>query len=366
MNLRGLLRECREFPATISICLIWIAVFVAMAVNQHVEGAAPWTRWLFSGIDGGHRFGDLTLPEVASGQVWRLITCTFVHYSIIHIGLNLIAMYQLGTLVESWYGSPQFVFLYGLIAGIGNLIAILVRSYRGWSAHIHSGGGSVVILGLVGLCAIVGWRLRTRVGKLLYRQMVVVLVLTALLGMALPRYIDNWGHAGGAIAGALIGFAHPVLLRGVSKPRAWGAGILTALVIGLSGAAQAIADRREGPARLEAKAVRRVAKLDRLSRGLELVRRLGVEAGDPQQIRRILALLEADGDPRAEADLNRLRIMMQGSQRLASPSRDRQEFQAVLSSLLERVRGQYRQARRNLAEIRRPVEYRPRSAGAAP
>src|SRR5262245_17503200 len=128
MILRSLIRECRDFPATIAICIIWIAVFAAMAANQVAEGGAlPWMNWVFSGIGGGHRFGDLTLPEVARGEIWRLVTCTLVHYSILHIGLNLIAMYQLGTLVESWYGSAQFVFVYGVIAAFGNLIAVLVR-----------------------------------------------------------------------------------------------------------------------------------------------------------------------------------------------------------------------------------------------
>jgi len=358
MILRTLLRECRDFPATISICIVWIAVFAAMAANQHSDGPAlPWTRWLFSGINGGHRFGDLTAPEVAHGEIWRLVTCTFVHYSIVHIVLNLIAMYQLGTLVESWYGSPQFVFIYAVIAAFGNLIAILVRSINGWDPRVESGGGSVVILGLVGLCAIVGWRLRSRIGRLLYRQMVVVLIVTGLFGIALPRYIDNWGHAGGAIVGALLGFGHSAFLRGVSKPRAWGAGILTGAVIVLCGAAQAIADRREAPARLEAHAMRRVAELERLSRGLIMAQRLAAESGDVQQMRGIFALLETDVDRTTQARVRRLRSMLEGSKQPAAPGRERPDFQDQLAELIDQVHREYRTERRRLAEIRRTPEY---------
>jgi rhomboid protease GluP len=377
MILRSLRRECREFPATITICLIWIAVFAAMAANQLAAGPAlPWTRWLFSGIHGGHRFGDLTLPEVRDGQVWRLLTCTFVHYSILHIGLNLVAMYQLGTLVESWYGSPQFVFLYGVIAAFGNLFAIFVRALNGSSAAIHSGGGSVVILGLVGLCAVVGWRLRARMGTFFYRQMLVVLIGTGLLGIALPRYIDNWGHAGGALAGAALGMFHSVLLDGVSKPRAWGAGLLTGAAIILCGGLQWLADRRETPARLEANSVRRVAELERVARGLEMTRRLAGDNSDLQQMRELLTLLETDIDQRTQTGIRRLRDIVDGrefrdgrsagggaSYRSLS-SQNRQQLESQLAGLIEHVHGEYRAEWHRLAELRRfhSAKSRPRRA----
>jgi len=359
MIFRSLVRECRDFPATIAICLIWIAVFAAMVASQLADGASlRWTQWLFSGIGTGHRFGDLTFPEVRRGEIWRLVTCTFVHYSILHIGLNLLAMYQLGTLVESWYGSPQFVFIYGVIAGFGNLIAVLVRSYNGWGPRVHSGGGSVVILGLVGLCAIVGWRLRARMGPLLYRQMVGVLILTALLGIALPRYIDNWGHAGGALVGAVLGFAHGAFLRGVSKPRAWGAAVLMGVAIALCGAAQVIADRLEAPTRQEAQAVRRVAELERVSRGLDLARRLASQDGDIKQIRAILALLDTDLDRSTQAGIRRARGMLEGPQPRTLSSQERQQFQDQLAEVIEHVHRVYRAERRRLTQLRRAPRYR--------
>jgi rhomboid protease GluP len=359
--LRSLLRECREFPATISICLIWIAVFAAMAANQLADGPQlSWTQWVFSGISTsvGHRFGGLTLLEVSHGEVWRLVTCTFVHYSILHIGLNLLAMYQLGTLVESWYGSPQLVFIYGVVAGFGNLIALVVRSSSGWGPRVQSGGGSVVIMGLVGLCAIVGWRLRSRIGNVLFRVMVVFLVVTGLLGIALPRYIDNWGHAGGAIVGALLGFGHFAFVRAVSKPRAWGAGVLTGVTIALCGAACVLADRRETPGRLEAQAVHRVVELERLLRGLELARRAVAQDGDVPQLRSILALLDTDLDRTTRDGVRRLRRLLEGSGFQMGTSAERKQFQDQLAGLLDHVHREYRAERRKLVQIRATPGYR--------
>ena len=61
------------------------------------------------------------------GEYWRLITSTFVHFSLLHLGLNVLAMYQLGTMAESWFGRPQLIFIYGLTGGGGNLVSALLR-----------------------------------------------------------------------------------------------------------------------------------------------------------------------------------------------------------------------------------------------
>ena len=145
----------------------------------------------------------------------------------IHLVLNLIAMYQLGTMVESWYGTPQFVFIYGLTGGGGNLVSVLIRHAIGSSRRVHSGGGSVVIMGLVGLCAVAGLRSRTEMGVSLGRIMVFFMVMTAIIGIALPQFIDNWGHAGGALVGIALGFGHRILLNAVRRPSAWGRGVVT-------------------------------------------------------------------------------------------------------------------------------------------
>ena len=86
--------------------------------------------------------------------------------------MNLFVMYQLGGLVESWYGPWQFLAVYVVIGCGGNLLSALVRHALGSDPRIASGGGSTVVLGLVALCAVVGWRSRTRIGDYLRSQMV--------------------------------------------------------------------------------------------------------------------------------------------------------------------------------------------------
>jgi len=361
MTLRGLARELRDFPATTMFCMIWLVVFVAMVATQLAEGEPmPALRWLVLGIGGGRRFGDLSLEDLAHGQAWRLVTSTFVHYSVLHLGLNLLAMYQLGTLVESWYGSPQLVWIYGLAGGGGNLVSVLIRHAIGSSPRVHSGGGSVVILGLVGLCAVAGWRARTRLGAMLGRQMAIVLVLTAVLGIALPRFIDNWGHAGGALVGSLLGFRHRALLARISRPSAWGAGVLTGIVIAACGAAQLVDDHREGPGREETRLHRRLSGLGATYRNLSRIARLVHQHADAKVVLGMLDHLDLKPahDRLRSRDLSKLRGLVETAKARSLSDPELHELDEGLTRLRAQVRREYGAAWKQLGQLRQDPRYR--------
>ena len=221
----GLLRTVREAPATSCLCGLWIGLFLVMAIAQ--GGLGQGTNILTGEISHATavRFGDLTARDVLSGQPWRLLTSTFVHFSLLHLGINLFGMYQLGLVLESWYGSPQFLGIYVLIATVGNAVGIgcklalasVFPTVAAFQDH-PSGGGSTVLCGMIALLAVVGWRSRTRYGSIVKAEMLGVLAFTAFLGIAIPR-IDNFGHGGGAIAGMLVGFLHRPMLRCYDRPR---------------------------------------------------------------------------------------------------------------------------------------------------
>lgn len=354
MILRWLAREFRDFPATTSFCLSWVLVFAAMTYND-LASSAPLTasRWLLLGFGGGEPFGDLSLADLARGQVWRLMTCNFVHYSLVHIGLNLLAMYQLGGLLESWYGSPQLVFIYGLTGGGGNLISALTRLWLRSNREVHAAGGSVVIMGMIGLCATAGWRSRNPEGRRLSRLMLVFIALTAGLGLAFPRYIDNWGHAGGLVVGMAIGFAHARLSARVGKPTAWGSGVLTGLLMVGCGAAQYAADRRDAPARLERSLIVRSNNLARATGELARLRR----ADDPPihvaVAAKWLAYLEEILAGPARRDVQALLPLVKTAHSRALDEEERRELDERLARVLDAMRRQYDTDRRELRRLRK-------------
>ena len=174
--LRSLIREIRSYPATMAICFLWVVVYLLMVATSISQDQPLSLRQLFLGTSNGDRFGSMKLAELMRGEVWRTLTSTFVHYGIVHLAMNLFGMYQLGCLIESWYGRAQFLAIYVTIGVGGNLLSGLFRYLAGSDPYVRSAGGSTVVLGLVALCAIVGWLSKTRVGDYLRGQMVKVLL----------------------------------------------------------------------------------------------------------------------------------------------------------------------------------------------
>jgi membrane associated rhomboid family serine protease len=257
-----------------ALCTSWIIVYAAMLWMAVAHGElGTWRAWLLGTPMFSERFGDLTLRDLASGQVWRVLTATFVHFGFVHLAMNLFMLYHLGSLIEDWYGPWQTVSLYVLVGAGGNALSALIRHVLGSAPNVHSGGGSTVVLGFVSFLAIVGWRERTRTGDFLRSQMVAILVYTALLGLALPLVnyfvttplIDNWAHAGGAIVGALAGSTEPLLVRNARNRLARWAGQGSALILVAAALAQWGHDRADAPRRAEVRLTQREHDLGALA-----------------------------------------------------------------------------------------------------
>lgn len=234
-------------PATIALCLAWVAVYLAMAWQQgslHAKGKNVISGGIETTVTD--RFGSVTAAQLQSGQDWRALTATFIHLSLFHLGFNLLMLFQLGRLIEPWYGSGLFLAVYVVIGWAGNIVSAFAKSayYRffprtdGQPWDFPSAGGSGVLCGLVALVAVVGWRSRTRFGEYIRAQMVGMLVFIAALGLLIPK-VDNFTHACGALVGAGVGFAHRRLIRFAHTIGARVIGVIALAAILLCAAAQA-------------------------------------------------------------------------------------------------------------------------------
>ena len=256
--------DFQENPGTLALGASWVLVFVLILVVQwyHPAPLPPVPAWepLKVSTVTGHRFGDMTWIEVRHGQTWRLLTATFIHFGLVHVSLNTLGLVNLGRLVEPWYRTGPFLAICMAMGGLGNLVGGALRQLVGlarpWLASvavsrhwpgaverlvrgggslpetIPSGGGSTILLGLLALGAVVGWRSRTRVGQHLGKQMVILLALTAVLGLAMPGLVDNFGHLGGALVGGAIGLCDRSLTR-LSDSR-WFRNLCLVIALGVS------------------------------------------------------------------------------------------------------------------------------------
>ena len=51
-------------------------------------------------------------PLTMHGEWWRIVTCSFLHLNIIHIGLNMWVLYRSGPVIEKIFGHLFFVLIY--------------------------------------------------------------------------------------------------------------------------------------------------------------------------------------------------------------------------------------------------------------
>ncbi len=133
---------------------------------------------------------------VLSGELWRLVMPNFLHWSLWHIGFNMIALWQIGPQVEEIFGSRRYLFLY-LATGVSGLLASTVWYPMGLSA-----GASASIFGFIGvLISYLGPR--PGFAREYRSQLIRWAVFGLVMGLFLP--FDNAGHVGGLVSGLILG-----------------------------------------------------------------------------------------------------------------------------------------------------------------
>jgi rhomboid protease GluP len=173
-----------------------LLVFVAMLVY----GIVIYGDW-----DGSTNSAVLTTFGmkvnflVAQGEIWRLFTAMFLHIGVLHLLSNLYALHSLGPLVEGYFGHRRFLVIY-LLGGLFGSVASYVFS------DAPSAGASGAIFALIGALTLYFFRYRDYFGargQQMVQNMLLVIIVNLLFGFSVP-FIDNWGHIGGLLGGALL------------------------------------------------------------------------------------------------------------------------------------------------------------------
>lgn len=142
---------------------------------------------------------------VLDGEVWRLLTATFLHAGIIHLAVNGWALLQLGALVETLFGSARLAGIY-FASGLGGSVASVAWDLIS-GRDVPSVGASGAIFGLLGALIAFLARHRERLtpaARSLLAQLTFWAVLNIIFGFTAPM-IDNAGHLGGLAVGLACG-----------------------------------------------------------------------------------------------------------------------------------------------------------------
>ncbi|KAL8453098.1 hypothetical protein Emed_000968 [Eimeria media] len=68
-------------------------------------------------------FGANVPSLVAKGEVWRLLTASFLHANLLHVAFNVFFQLRMGFAIERRYGYLKFAALYAAAAIYGNLLS---------------------------------------------------------------------------------------------------------------------------------------------------------------------------------------------------------------------------------------------------
>jgi GlpG protein len=220
-------------PAPMSFLILGVCIAVSVATNwgKNTSGSA-YRALAFNAmsLEEVQRRGldpnDFDNPRVRcaslrSGEAWRLVTPSLLHFGILHLLFNGIVTLQLGPQIERRYGAWWLVLLSlwcavpsnfcqgvfplvlgGSPSGIEN--GFLISRFGGWSG---------VLFGWAGFIWMRAW-FDPKSGLRISQQLIILLLVLLVIGFSgMDKHLlgegtrlGNWAHAMGLAAGMSLGY----------------------------------------------------------------------------------------------------------------------------------------------------------------
>src|SRR6059058_1207662 len=184
--------KSQSFPVTVALIAMNALVFAIMVLS----GVSAFLPTPQQALAFGADFGPLTL----NGQWWRLATCMFVHFGIVHIGLNMWCLWNLGRAAETLIGRFSYLLAYFASGILGSIASVY------WHPMAVGAGASGAIFGMAGvLFAFVRLKktpAHPQISKNMVGSIGSFIVYNLVIGAAIPG-ISNAAHVGGLVMGLL-------------------------------------------------------------------------------------------------------------------------------------------------------------------
>jgi len=139
-----------------------------------------------------------TIPLFQIGRWWSLISAGYLHGGLLHILFNMLALRQLAPLAFREFGISRTIVIYT----VGSAGGFLISSLAGVNFTI---GASAAICALIGALLFFGKSRGGVYGQNVFSQLGGWALGIMIFGFMMPG-INNWGHGGGLLVGALLGY----------------------------------------------------------------------------------------------------------------------------------------------------------------
>ncbi|MFT4597551.1 MAG: membrane associated rhomboid family serine protease [Paracrocinitomix sp.] len=215
------MRQHEHLPlVTTAIILVCIGIFAYdwWALGDWVLSNGEHQIWRVP--QGG--LGDLTLyrPRLEiEGEWYRVVTSAFIHFNVVHLAANMLALWSLGRILERSLGAMTLATLFS--AGVigGSFGAVVIES------NVQVGGVSGAVFALMGALAM----LQMLAGENVFLTSVLILIN---LGLSFLPFVALGGHLGGLIAGAAAGLIVGLCRRSGRSAMAIAPTLVAALAFG--------------------------------------------------------------------------------------------------------------------------------------
>jgi GlpG protein len=147
------------------------------------------------------------LPEVRSGEYWRLLTPIFIHFGPLHLVFNMMWLFQLGCMIEARRGVSTLAALV-IVTGTLPMVAQYLVSGPG-----YVGGMSGAIYGLAGFVWLRGKKDPASGVGLDPQSWIIMMIWLVLCMTGAMGRVANTAHLAGLIIGLLWGWVSAYFAR---------------------------------------------------------------------------------------------------------------------------------------------------------
>ena len=137
-------------------------------------------------------------PLIYDGELWRLITCAFLHGSFLHIACNMYMLYIIGPQIEQVYGKVMYLIIYLVSCITSSTLSLLINP------DSISVGASGCIFGLMGAMLAFALIERKNINKEYINGIIKTIAINLVIGLIVIN-IDNAAHIGGFLGGIILG-----------------------------------------------------------------------------------------------------------------------------------------------------------------
>lgn len=137
-----------------------------------------------------------SVPVLELGRYWTLISASYLHGGLLHIIFNMMALRQIGPWVSAEFGPSRMFAIYTLSGVCGYLVSCI-------AGVAFTIGASASVCGLIGALYYFGKSRGGNYGAAVSREVSGWLISLVIFGLMMPG-INNWGHGGGIVGGALL------------------------------------------------------------------------------------------------------------------------------------------------------------------